>query len=217
MEIRDRFSAARSPPGHRATGSKLEGIPMDGELSEVNLDHFAVPSLLKTFGNPNRQQCPSQIVRQDLVFSVLFSSPSPSISQGIKSEELDNIRTLFNQGPKYCLHSTPLSSSDKIHPVSINRVDLIGFPKSNLSLPRPSDVFVRRYDPGKDIGYFVFVDYMLLGFILVPKFVKFIQVLYMYIFIYICIYLQGAKFSPSLCLLPTPKTCLALTFIKSGE
>ena len=58
---------------------------------------------------------------------------------------------------------------------------------------------------------------MLLGFILVPKFVKFIQVLYMYIFIYICIYLQGAKFSPSLCLLPTPKTCLALTFVKSGS
>ena len=41
--------------------------------------------------------------------------------------------------------------------------------------------------------------------------------IYVYIFIYICIYLQGAKFSPSLCLLPTPKTCLALTFVKSGE
>ena len=176
-----------------------------------------MPSLLKTFGNPNRQQCPSQIVRQDRISPVLFSSPSPSISQGIKSEELDSIRTLFNQGPKYCLHSTPLSLSDKIHLVSINQVDLIGFPKSNLLLPKPSDVFVRRYDPGKDIGYFVFVDYMLLGFILVPKFVKFIQVLYMYIFIYICIYLQGAKFSPSLCSLPTPKTCLALTFVKSGE
>ena len=101
------FQPPGRPPGHRATGSKLERVPMNGELSEVNLDHFAVPSLLKTFGNPNRQQCPSQIVRQDPTSPVLFSSPSPSISQGIKSEELDNIRTLFNQGPKYCLHSTP--------------------------------------------------------------------------------------------------------------
>ena len=87
--------------------------------------------------------------------SPVVSSSSLPVSQGAKFEERNSIRTLFSQGLKYCFSSIPLLMSTKIHQVLDPQVGSVGYPVSNMFLPDPRQVFMRRYDPGKTFVIFI--------------------------------------------------------------